>query len=107
MDPTVKSEFMESVKRQITRDCALSCFIKNSPDCTETCYDSYLNTLNITAKTLRNLGYSRNSRYVTLAYGEKYDEWERVSRFNDDPPDELGFAIPYLEKNVFNENKDI
>ena len=107
MDTTVKTEYLEDIKKLIAQDCSVKCFVKNTEGCLDKCYDSYLTALNITAKTLRDIGYMRNSRYITLVYGEKYDEWDRITKFNDNSPDELGYPVPYLEKNIFDPSRDI
>ena len=85
----------------------MKCFIDTKSTCLELCYNSYITALNTTANTLKESGYLRMSRYITLVYGEKYDEWDRISKFNDLPADIHGMPVPYLERNVFDSSKDI
>ena len=106
MDTNTKTEFLQDITKMIGKDCAFKCFVGSS-ECLKECYDSYIIALNTTARTLRNKGYESNSRYISLAYGEKYDEWYQISKFNDFPADELGNTVPYIEKNVFDENRSI
>jgi hypothetical protein len=107
MEVNLKSEFMADVAKLVTKDCSAKCFQQNSTTCTEECYDSYISTLNTTTKVLRNIGYTRNSRYITLAYGEKFDEWDRIKKYNDTSINPLGELPPLKEKYVFDSRKNV
>lgn len=107
MDPEVKSEFIRDTKKQITEDCSVRCFSSSNLDenCITTCYDSYLMTINTTTKTLIDQGYLRNSRYISLAYGEYFDEYQTIKRFNQDVYDS-GYSESFFELNPRDRTKD-
>ena len=105
MDSSVRSEYLNEVKKTITEDCSARCFLQQNEKCLKQCYNSYIKSFNITTRTLRSIGYKRNSRYINLAYGDGLNEWEKISYFNDLEPDVLGYPVPYLENYVFDDSK--
>lgn len=106
MNSELKDEYSSNIQKQITRDCSYRCFVSQDESCLETCYDSHILAFNLVAKKLREIGHKRNSRLITLAYGEFIDEWDRIATFNDQEPNFLGQPRFFFEENIYDSNKN-
>ena len=56
--------------------------------------------MNAAASTIRDVGYSKHSRWVTLAYGPDLDEFEQAASWCDMIPDQAGNPQFYFERDL-------
>lgn len=71
-----KRQWIESIQKDITSTCFSKCFQLNSLDvdgsCLKSCYQKYKQTLNVTNKTLEELGYELHSQAAYKIWPKKY-----------------------------------
>ncbi|CAG9311307.1 unnamed protein product [Blepharisma stoltei] len=105
MNAELREDFASSVRKQMTRNCSYRCFTSKNENCLEECYDANITAFNVTAKILREIGYSRHSRLIELAYGQFIDEFDRIATFNDSAPEITGERRHFFERNIYDESK--
>lgn len=105
MNTELKKLFAETAQKTIARECTAHCFPNDpSESCFSSCYAFSLNSFNITARTLRELGHLQHSKLIHLAYGPSVQEWRRITDFNDSPPDLMGHPKYYFEQSPSDNN---
>lgn len=106
MEEEWKEIYIDYLRKDIAKQCFLSCFTKNDPSCMEMCYGHYLASLNAVTRVFKSVGKERHSRYIKLVFGDQKDEWENIIAFNDRPVDMVGNTKFYFERDYFDLERD-